>query len=74
MTAMLVVAPPGGETHYARPGHVNCLCGAERVSNADVIGEDPGGLVTAAMPVPTCSTCLALAGQQGYAHPVGGSS
>lgn len=34
-----VVLLPDETLHYARPGHVGALCGANRVSNADVVDE-----------------------------------
>lgn len=38
---------PDGQVHLARPGHVNCVCGAHRISNADTVNAEP-----------TCLACV----------------
>lgn len=40
----------GGLTHFARKGHVNAVCGAERLSNGDVDDEATGW----------CAECLLI--------------
>jgi hypothetical protein len=50
-----------GTTHYARRGHVNTVCGAERYTNGDVLDSTE---------VPMCHDCLRLASQSGYQHPL----
>lgn len=45
--------------HYARPGHVNALCGAERLTNGDVCGL-----------LATCPECVRIASTNGDAPEV----
>lgn len=49
---LMLMRRPDGSTHYSAPGCVAALCGAERLSNADV-------MKSAA--VPSCAACVRLA-------------
>lgn len=55
---VLVVLLPDGELHYARPGHVNTLCGENRISNNDVAASSPTETIEAG-----CPACRLLSGR-----------